>query len=133
MYQLLPALAQLTSTSEKTHYVLITKTKRKILKETFTDCYISYGLDQCFRKCFLLSESFWFRKIHTDLHILADVRMEFSDDVYPKLKIYISELILFSYEYVTVKVKVTLVQALRLCTGRTAHRGSRGIAVLYRH
>ena len=31
------------------------------------------------------------------------------------------------------KVKCTLVQALRLCTGRTAHRGSRGIAVLYRH
>jgi len=30
-----------------------------------------------------------------------------------------------------VKVKVTLVQALRLCTGRTAHRGSRGIAVLF--
>jgi hypothetical protein len=27
-----------------------------------------------------------------------------------------------------VKVKFTLVQALRLCTGRTAHRGSRGIA-----
>jgi hypothetical protein len=27
-----------------------------------------------------------------------------------------------------VKVKVTLVQALRLCTGRTAHRGSRVIA-----
>jgi hypothetical protein len=32
-----------------------------------------------------------------------------------------------------VKVKVTLVQALRLCTGFTAHRGSRGIALLYRH
>ena len=33
-----------------------------------------------------------------------------------------------------VKVKCTPVQALRLCTGRTAHRGSRGIAVpLYRH
>ena len=31
------------------------------------------------------------------------------------------------------KVKCTLVQALRLCTGRTAHRWSRGIAVLYRH
>ena len=30
------------------------------------------------------------------------------------------------------KVKVTLVQALRLCTGRTAHRGSRGIALLFR-
>jgi hypothetical protein len=31
------------------------------------------------------------------------------------------------------KVKCTLVQALRLCTGRMAHRGSRGIALLYRH
>ena len=30
-----------------------------------------------------------------------------------------------------VKVKVTLVQALRLCTGRTAHRVSRGIALLF--
>ena len=29
------------------------------------------------------------------------------------------------------KVKCTLVQALRLCTGRTAHRGSRGIALLF--
>ena len=28
-----------------------------------------------------------------------------------------------------VKVKVALVQALRLCIGRTAHRGSRGIAL----
>ena len=30
---------------------------------------------------------------------------------------------------IKVKVKCTLVQALRLCTGRTAHRGSRGIAL----
>ena len=30
---------------------------------------------------------------------------------------------------VEVKVKVTLVHALRLCTARTAHRGSRGIAL----
>ena len=30
-----------------------------------------------------------------------------------------------------VKVKCTLVQALRLCTGRTVHRGSRGIALLF--
>jgi hypothetical protein len=30
-------------------------------------------------------------------------------------------------------VSAPLVQALRLCTGRTAHRGSRGIALLYRH
>ena len=33
--------------------------------------------------------------------------------------------------YVKVKVKFTLVQALRLCTSRTAHRGSRGIALLF--
>ena len=32
-----------------------------------------------------------------------------------------------------VKVKCPVVQALRFCTGRTAHRGSIGIAVLYRH
>jgi len=31
---------------------------------------------------------------------------------------------------VKVKVKCILVQALRLCTGRTAHRRSRGVAVL---
>jgi hypothetical protein len=30
-------------------------------------------------------------------------------------------------------VKSTLVQALTLCTGHMAHRGSRGIALLYRH
>ena len=30
---------------------------------------------------------------------------------------------------VKLKVKCTLVQALRLCTGRAAHRGSRGIAL----
>ena len=29
------------------------------------------------------------------------------------------------------KVKVNVVQALRLCTGRTVHRGSRGIALLF--
>ena len=29
------------------------------------------------------------------------------------------------------KVQCTLAQALRLCTGRTAHRGSRGIALLF--
>jgi len=32
---------------------------------------------------------------------------------------------------VKVKVKCTLVQALRLCTGRAALRGSRGIALLF--
>jgi hypothetical protein len=32
---------------------------------------------------------------------------------------------------VGIKVKCTLVQALKLCTGRTAHRGSRDIALLF--
>ena len=32
---------------------------------------------------------------------------------------------------VKVKVKCTFVQALRLGTGRAAHRGSRGIALLF--
>ena len=32
---------------------------------------------------------------------------------------------------INVNVKCTLVQALRLCTGRTAQRGSRGIALLF--
>ena len=33
--------------------------------------------------------------------------------------------------FVKVKVKCILVQALKLCTDRTAHRGSRGIALLF--
>jgi hypothetical protein len=36
-----------------------------------------------------------------------------------------------SSDKVKVKVKCTLVQALTLCTGRMAHRGSRGIALLF--
>ena len=40
-------------------------------------------------------------------------------------------LLWFNIHEKKVKVKVTLVQALRLCTGRTAHRGSRGIALLF--
>ena len=41
----------------------------------------------------------------------------------------ITALVTVQFE-VKVKVKRTLVQALRLCTGRTAHRGSRGIDIL---
>jgi hypothetical protein len=37
--------------------------------------------------------------------------------------------IMNTYLLVKVKVKCPLVQALRLCTGHTAHRGSRGIAL----
>ena len=35
------------------------------------------------------------------------------------------------YKLPVKKVKCTLLQALRLCTGRTAHRGSRGINLLF--
>jgi hypothetical protein len=38
---------------------------------------------------------------------------------------------IFPKKIVKVKLKCTLVQALRLCTGRTAHMGSRGIALLF--
>jgi len=38
---------------------------------------------------------------------------------------------LFFRKMLNLCYKVTLVQALRLCTGRTAHRGSRGIALLF--
>ena len=37
----------------------------------------------------------------------------------------------YIYMYVLKTVKCTLVQALRLCTGRTAHKGSRGIDLLF--
>ena len=33
--------------------------------------------------------------------------------------------------FCTVRVKWTLVQAMKLCTGRTVHRGSRGITLLF--
>ena len=35
------------------------------------------------------------------------------------------------YKLDNLKVNCTLVQALRLCTGRTTHRGSRGLALLF--
>jgi hypothetical protein len=41
----------------------------------------------------------------------------------------LSRQIFHSYSNTSKKVKSTLVQALRLCTGRTAHRESRGIAL----
>ena len=37
----------------------------------------------------------------------------------------------FTVSFMVKKVKCTLVLALRLCTGRTAHRGSKGIALLF--
>jgi len=38
---------------------------------------------------------------------------------------------LFLNSLIKKKIKYTLVLALRLCIGRTAHRGSRGVALLF--
>jgi hypothetical protein len=54
-----------------------------------------------FPTLFLVADLFWLRKITTDPHILPHVNTECSDDRYPKLKIYISELILDIYEYIS--------------------------------
>jgi len=50
----------------------------------------------------LLADPFRLRKMATDSHILAHVNVGRQDDRYPKLKTYISELILDSYEYIPV-------------------------------
>jgi hypothetical protein len=55
-----------------------------------------------FPKLLLLVDPVWLRKITTDTHILALANTDSPDDRYPKLKIYISELILDSYEYIPV-------------------------------
>jgi len=55
-----------------------------------------------FPKHFLLADTFWFQKITVDPHILAHVNTMCLDDRYPKLNIYISELILHRYERIPV-------------------------------
>ena len=50
----------------------------------------------------LLADPFWLRKITTDPHILAHVNIGCPEDRHPKLKIYISELILDSFEHIPV-------------------------------
>jgi hypothetical protein len=49
-------------------------------------------LDQCFPNVFA-HRPFCLQKITTDPHILADVNIECPNGIYPKLKIFISELI----------------------------------------
>jgi hypothetical protein len=54
------------------------------------------------------------------------VHTDFSNSLLlPAKNIYIIIIIII------IKVKCTLVQALRLCTGRTAHKGSRDIVLLF--
>ena len=60
------------------------------------------------------------------LYILGDVK---SEDFKIKTQ-FVFSLYWRSLYLSYCKVKCTLLQALRLCTGRTVHRGSRGIALL---
>jgi len=50
----------------------------------------------------VFKDPFWLRKITTYPHILVNINIECPDDRYPKLKSYISEMILDSYECVAV-------------------------------
>jgi len=52
---------------------------------------------------FLLAGTFWLRNLTTGPHILPDVHTVCSDVRYLKLKVYISKLILDSYESVPAK------------------------------
>ena len=63
--------------------------------------------------------------------LLLIIRSYFS--VYTEIGIYHAENngIVESYLHLHKKVKRALVQELGLCTGRTAHRGSRGVALLF--
>jgi hypothetical protein len=63
--------------------------------------FILLHLEQCSPNTFD-SGPFWLRKTTTDPHLLADVNIDCPDDRYPKLKMYISELISDSYEYISV-------------------------------
>jgi len=66
----------------------------------------------------------------TYMHVIGLQEMTFSN-LQPRWQQYETlKLCPTNYTH-TEPVKSTLVQALRLCTGRTAHRGSRGIALLF--
>jgi len=55
-----------------------------------------------FAKLILLADLFWLQKITTDPHILAVINIVCPENKEPKFKIYISELILDSHEYIPV-------------------------------
>ena len=57
-------------------------------------CYTTLYVITVFPTLFLFADPFWLGKRTTDPHILAHENMEYPNDRYPKLKMYISELIL---------------------------------------
>jgi len=104
---------QLESTYPWTSYILITElttfksvTKNLVmiqalgknnLKITFL---VSLWNSHVFRNFYCLADPFWLRKINMDLHIVAHINKFCPDGRYPKLEIYISELISDSYQYI---------------------------------
>ena len=60
----------------------------------------------------------------SERYVNSTISISFIVPVYEFMYVYI-----YIYIYIYIKVKCILVQALRLCTGRTAHTGSRGIAL----
>jgi hypothetical protein len=58
----------------------------------------------------LLANPFWFRKITTNPYLLVHINFECPDDMYPKLKICISEVI---FRYLPGHAVAQLVEALR--------------------
>ena len=78
-------------------------------------------------KSLCISSYFVYGFVH---FLLSSLGTEFED--FQSISILSSFIVLFIMTCKS-KVKVTLVQTLRLCTGRTAHRGIRGIALLFHY
>ena len=83
---------------------------------------------------------FWFQTLNEAVHIILTLRnLKFLKGNLLKLSVIctIDEIFRGSHSFKSrsnhkqVRVKCSLVQVLRLCTGCTAHRGSRGIALLF--
>jgi len=65
------------------------------------------------------------KQIHSDKYGQSRISLNMLNNVH---------FVCLLYQYTAfyyARIKCTLVQVLRLCTGRTAHRGSRGIALLF--
>ena len=102
-----------------------------------------------FFKCFVTNSSSWYlkKKIYKDLwfrrdsaKLLPNFGVGYSSVVkFTACRLYTWRKDLFgelgvkkpAQAFMSSKVKVTLVQALRLCTGCTVHRGSKGIALIF--
>jgi len=96
-----------------------------------------YGFEE-----FVASSHLWDGKVERIIMLIAGPMLLFAEHRKVSLKFVIRLMFEWPHKfgkdsYVkiqgkgTIKVKCTLVQALRLCTGRTAYRGSRCIPLLF--